>query len=361
MNFAPMVGAFALSTAAVGQSDEKETAAWVESQVAALDSDSFSVRDAASHDLAVDPRVTLQMIEQRLADSARPLSAEQSLRLSEAGLRMFASSPRGAMGVQFANVYGDTDGVKVGMAVDGFDAKRVLKAGDVIREMDGVSLAVGNQDRAHNLIIALIISHDAGEEVSLNVMRAGEPLSVRMRLGSYKDLRNANPLDMTRVRQAWDFRCQRVRSGHADIDVETTEPGISPQRWAMLIDSVRRVLRQATTPQQAANPFAPPTAAEQNEEPTIAMVGGGAWRQLSEPPGDFSAAEHGARNSGRTQQLQQQIDSLNATIRIYERRLKDPNLPEVTRRQLTMTVAQYRQLVLQYRLERRRLLGQVEP
>src|SRR5882724_2264905 len=56
----------------------QETKARFDNQITALDSDEFSVRDRASRELAKDARVTLKLIEQRLADSARPLTPEQN-------------------------------------------------------------------------------------------------------------------------------------------------------------------------------------------------------------------------------------------------------------------------------------------
>jgi hypothetical protein len=342
---------------------QERDAAWLEKLIPALDSDDFAKREAASKEIADDSGVSLHLIEQRLCDKAHPLTPEQALRLGEAGLRLFANTQRGAMGVQFAapGMEGSLDGVKVGMAVDGFDSKRVLKSGDVIRDMDGVSLAVGDQSRSRNLVVALIISHDPGDEVTLNLLRNGEPLVVKLALGSYRDLRNANELDTARLRTAWDLRCRRLQGGE---EPQAADAGLSAERWTQISDPVRRLaMRRVATQRQNVNPFM--VQAQQQEQPApdtgVTLIAGGAGRDLlSEPPSDFSASERGQRNAARIQQVNQQIQFYNTLLQRDVARQKDPNLAEGTKRMLQANINSYKQQLNVLRAQKKQLVG-MEP
>jgi hypothetical protein len=148
------------------------------------------------------------------------------------------------MGVSFAVLDSAGEGVKVGAAVDGFDSRRVLRPGDVIREMDGVVITGGDQMEARNQMIALIVSHDPGDQVTLGLTRAGEPVTVRLTLGNYTALgRNANELDAPRLRAAWELRCRRMGAAPAD-DSDVVEAGLSPQRWTQISDPVARIAQR---------------------------------------------------------------------------------------------------------------------
>jgi hypothetical protein len=333
---------------------------WLEKQVAALDSDDFATRDKASNEIAGNEHLTLKTIEHRLSDPSRPLSPEQKMRLSEAGLKMFTSSQRGAMGVSFSLTDGAVDGVKVGGAVDGFDAKRVLKAGDVIREMDGVSLTFGDQMRSRNMVVALIISHDPGDEVTLNVIRNGEPVVVRMKLGNYRDLRNANELDAPRLRLAWDMRCQRAAA--ASAEAEPVEAGISAERWDQISDPVKRLAARRVALNRQNNFILPGNALEAApDDPGVAMVAGGSSRMLlNKPEEDFSSNQRLQMNLARAQQIQQQIQYFNALIQRDQRRLRDPNTPDQTRQMLKNNIASYQQQVNSLRAAKKQMMG-MEP
>jgi hypothetical protein len=337
-------------------------AAWLEKVVADLDSSDFATRERASEKLSGDEGVGLSLIERRLTDASHPLMPEQVLRLSEAGLRQFTSTQRGAMGVQFALMDSAVDGVKVGATVDGFDSKRALKAGDVIREMDGVSLVMNDQMRSRNAIVAMIISHDPGDEVTLSVLRAGEPVVVRLKLGNYRDLRNANELDTQRMRTAWEMRCRRAMGGPSGDVSDAAEAGLSAQRWNQISDPVRRNAARRLAEIRQANPFLPQSGPEPlPEEAGTTLVAGGADRTLQvEPSNDFSAGEKSQRNAGQVRQIQMQIDQFTNLIRNYEKRLKDPNLPENQKRMLQATLSSYKQQLAMLKMQKKQLVG-LEP
>ena len=64
-----------------------------------LASDDYATREAATLRLENDPRITLDAIERRLADSS--LTPEQRVRLDRAARARFSSNPRAGLGVQF--------------------------------------------------------------------------------------------------------------------------------------------------------------------------------------------------------------------------------------------------------------------
>jgi PDZ domain len=337
-------------------------AEWLERFVPKLDSDDYAEREKASELIGSDEGVSLSLIEKRLTDAARPLTPEQSLRLSEAGLKHFANSQRGAMGVSFALSDNALDGVKVGGAVDGFDSKRVLRPGDVIREMDGVSLALNDQMRSRGLIIALIVSHDPGDEVTLDLLRGGEPVVVRLKLGNYKDLRNANELDLPRLRAAWELRCRRAVGGGAPSEPEAVEAGMSAERWGQIGDPVRRATmrRNAVLRQQNVNAFAPQADPGGDEAGAMLLAGGAARPLLADPPVEFSASERGNRNSAQARNLQQQIQLFSNLLSRDRAKLRDPNVPDGQRRLLLNQIKAYEQQLNQLRTQRRQL-GGLEP
>jgi hypothetical protein len=336
-------------------------AEWLERFIPKLDSDDYAQREKASELIGNDEGVSLTLIEKRLADAARPLTPEQTLRLSEAGLKHFAGSQRGAMGVSFALSDNAVDGVKVGGAVDGFDSKRVLRPGDVIREMDGVPLALNDQMRSRNLIIALIVSHDPGDEVTLDLLRGGEPVIVRLRLGNYRDLRNANELDTSRLRTAWELRCRRA-TGVAQPEPEAAEAGLSPERWNQISDPVRRATmrRNAMLRQQNLNPFNPQPEPVGDEIGITLLAGGAGRAMLAEPPAEFSASERGNRNSAEARNNQQQIQLFTNLLARDRAKLRDPNLGDAQRRLLLNQVKAYEQQLNMLRAKRRQL-GGLEP
>src|SRR5262245_43943236 len=139
LNVAPVWGAAALAAWIVGAPDisgappigatgaaatsDDSAAAWLEQQIAALESDTLELREAAAGASNDDERVTLALLEKRLADTrpGRALTPEQNLRLTQAGIRKFAQAPHAAMGVSFSRYDGDEQGVEIGGTIDGFD------------------------------------------------------------------------------------------------------------------------------------------------------------------------------------------------------------------------------------------------
>lgn len=324
---------------------------WLEPILERLNSDDLATRERASIDLQTDVRLTLDGLQRRVTDRSHPLTAEQQLRLSEVALRLFKQTARGAMGVSFAREQTEA-GVQIGSAIDGFDAQRVLRPGDIIREMSGVPVFTHDEARA------VIVSHDPGDEVRLTVLRNNEPVEVSLRLGRFQDLQNAVPVNDRTLRDAWAYRCQRTgQMSSAGMPIDT---GLTLAQWDQLqARERRRVMQQQVMLTNVAR-------LQPVEEVMDALVGGGGLRRLdNEPPMDFVANERDAANSMQARNYQIQINQLNQAIRNEQRMLdRDPQMDPQRRQAALRRIQGYREHVKQLRAERNRLiesLREVEP
>ncbi len=316
---------------------------WLEPLLQRLDSDDFTVREAAARELQADRRLTLATLRQRVTDRDRPLTPEQSLRVDEAAARLLRTTPRAAMGVSFSRSL--ANGVEIGSAVAGFDAQRVLRPGDIIREMSGVAITSNEDARA------VILSHEPGDEVTLSVLRGGEVTPLTLRLGSFNDLQGAYAMTEGTLREAWRIRCER--SGRVPGE-PALDPGISLEQWRGAEERERvRALRTIQP-----GPARPPQA-EDAVGPEVA--GGGSLRSLDQQPTlDFSGNESVLKNE-QAAELQREIDSLAQQVRKYERRLKDPLADPAQKRALQQTIAQLRTRISAVRGERAALLKSLSP
>lgn len=322
--------------------------AWLEPLIALLDADELAVREKATGDLQTDTRLSLTGLQARIADRSRPLTAEQSLRLSEVALRLFKETPRAAMGVSFTRrpVAG---GVEIGMAIEGFDARRVLKPGDVIAEMDGVPIVSYDDARA------AIVSHDPGDEMRLSILRGGEVVQAAIKLGNYKELQNRDELTDATYREAWLVRCERLAgSGDAaaGAGVGAVEAGVSLEQW----QAARLAARRATLKRQQEEQTTGGGVAREDVGAQV-MVGGGALRRAEDVPLiDFTDADQ-RRQSPQVRNVQAQIENLQAQVRLFERQLQNErNMNEVQRQNTVRNIQRYRELIRQLKAERTKML-----
>lgn len=166
-----------------------------------LGSDDWATREAASRELS-SSSITLPLIEEMLR--TQDLSSEQKQRLQAAGFSSFMQSDRGALGVSF-DARQMPDGIGIGRCEPGFHSSEVLRAGDVIRAIDGHAVNDVWNVRPN------IITKDPGETVELDVLRDGELLQVTLKLGSFRMLRGNAGIDASTMQLAWDKRLERVR------------------------------------------------------------------------------------------------------------------------------------------------------
>lgn len=195
----------------------------IEPLLAKLDDPSLTERERATDAIRNAPGLTLRDVEGLARREA--LTPEQRVRLSQVGQAVFMREPRAAMGVQFAGTMDEADGqVQINAPTQGFDSARVLRAMDIIRTIDGIRIHNNAEARA------AIISHDPGDTVQLDIIRNGQPGTVRIRLGNYADLRNSYGLQRDALESGWRLRSARLGAGSikplsADIAEGDWSPG----------------------------------------------------------------------------------------------------------------------------------------
>lgn len=329
---------------------------WFDALVADLDSPMLERRDRAGLELATDARVTLEMIEQRLAESTRPdraLSVEQRESLMRVGRRAFENAPRAAMGVQFGRFDGG-GGVEVTATVPGFEALRVIRPGDVLRSIDDARITIQADARA------AIVSHDPGDTVRVDLVRMGEPLTVTVRLGSFVDLQNARELEPWTLDAAWRLRCAR-KLGVPPL--RELDAGMSVERWGHLDELVRTRAEQAPQERPAGKPLPATTRTVTDEgPPPPPLSGGGDARTLTrESDPDFALREGAKGGDVRTDRIRGQIAVYRNQIQIAERRLRDRTIPANTRRSIEAQITAYKKQIDLLRLQLRTVQEQVEP
>ncbi len=217
--------------------------------IKALDSSSLKEREEATQLIGEgEPMARLGGVEQALRDPS--LSAEQRERLRAAGLRLFAGTPRGAMGVRIQSTVGDGI-VTISPSTPGFDAMRVLRDGDVVKSADGHPITTELDLRS------AIVSHDPGEEVTLGIVRSGEPMTVKIKLGRFSDLGQGSMMDDRIIIGAWDRRSERV----SPAPEPPLAGDLSAERWSAAVERAR------ATRSQRAEPMTDPSSQEPVRSP----------------------------------------------------------------------------------------------
>jgi hypothetical protein len=201
--------------------------AWFVEQVRLLDAEDLGTREDAALRIASDPRTNLALVERMLSQGGMSLSPEQRERLTRLATGFFRNEPRAGMGVSFARFDG-REGVEIAGTVEGFDARRVLRPGDIIRSMSGIPVRFNDEARA------VILSHDPGETISVEVVRAGEVRTLSVVLGRFSDLRNAAEPEDAVLAGAWELRCARRLGLPATRLSEVLDPGLPQSRWVSL-------------------------------------------------------------------------------------------------------------------------------
>lgn len=218
----------------------------VDALVADLASADFARRDAATQGLR-DTAIPDEQVWLRLSRATGRLGHEAHARLLEVGRSRIVDAPRGALGIQMAGRMGDGDGVTVTGLIPNMPARKVLRAGDRIVEIDGKPTFVSDQ------LSAIVQLHRPGDRITVVVMRGerdelgrvkggpdGKPVEARLELelevGSRADLdrfggggRDTLLSDDGRMRLAdrllQDFAVQprtlrAQRSGEEPVDVD---------------------------------------------------------------------------------------------------------------------------------------------
>ncbi len=265
------------------QNNDEDALAWLTRRVADLNLDDLAARDAAGVEIVSDPRMGLSLLEKFLAragESGASFTPEQNERLTRLAVGMFRGEPRGAMGVSFAG-FDAAEGVEIQSTVEGFDARRVLRAGDVVRTMDGMPVRF-NQDAR-----AIILSHDPGDALTMEIVRGGEVQVVTMVLGAFTELRNAaEPNDLV-LAAAWELRCARRAGARAKPATPALDSGLDAARWSELALSKPRPAMNAPRAGMARAWNQVPQEADRSK-----LLAGGAWRGVPVDIDPDFAARH---------------------------------------------------------------------
>lgn len=327
----------------------------LDNAVAALDAESFALREQAAEQIASG--ATLPRIEQRLAKS--DLSLEQRARLNDIGFRLFSDSDRGALGVTFSRNFEDIGGTEIMEARADYDAGRVLRPGDVLASLGGAETPTFAHARVQ------IISFDPGETVELAVLRRGERVTARVKLGSLSVLHNGTPqVDGASLLGAWNARLER-RGVHHDDPV--LECGLSADRVEELKDLsaqamprfvIRQVQQRRAIDARLARAGVP--GRTQGPPPTRVVAGGSARGADVLSRQQVLLTQAAKLRSGNSP-LDRQIEAMETTIRQYESILANDDFKGPQRRTVEMQIEQLRAKLGMLTAERQRALGLVQP
>jgi hypothetical protein len=163
--------------------------------------------------------ITLSQIEQFIR--AKPLSAEQRLRLLNMAYQRFLTEPRAAMGIQADS--NSERGVVLTLVVPEFPAAQVLKV------RDRFVTAAGTTIDTWDALRAVIISRDPDDEIPVTVVRDGATLNLRVKLGSFNRLNNGRMENSIRD-AAWELRSKDLRDP-ALSETKPIESGLTAGAW----------------------------------------------------------------------------------------------------------------------------------
>jgi hypothetical protein len=127
------------------------------------------------------------------------------------------------MGVQFDESVREA-GIRLQGTVEGFPSHEALRSGDRIESIAGVKV----RDRAH--AVAIIVSHDPGDEAEIGLVRDGVPLRVPVRMGARAALNNAVGLTIESLNDAWAIRAARYGESTGEA-ARVIDCGLPPAAW----------------------------------------------------------------------------------------------------------------------------------
>jgi hypothetical protein len=133
--------------------------------VSELASDDFATRERATRALA-GPEVPDEQVWVHLARGG--LAPEAHERLLSAGRTRIVDAPRGALGIQMAQLparFGEPEGVTVTALIPNMPAAKAMKAGDRIVELDGIPV------RSSAELTSVVQLKRPGQEIDVVVMR----------------------------------------------------------------------------------------------------------------------------------------------------------------------------------------------
>lgn len=293
-------------------------------------------RDLADRVQASDLLVNYSLTAIVKALASPDLSPEQRQRLRAAGQLLFTRSPRGALGVRFADV-GDDPSTVVD-PVERFDSQRVLRSGDALVTIDDHRIT-GQFD-----VRQAIISHDPGEMVTLGILRAGTPMTVEVKMGRLDDLGARPPLEPQILNAAWLYRLARA----GEPRTAAVESPLAPEQWRDLAD--RLAQSQSARQDQMHDPFSgEPVRSVMNRPPVSNLALGGQTRDLADEETGILAQRAGSnlflrgahgnmfvrdQNALERDALRSQREQLVRALDANRARINDPATPEADKTSL---------------------------
>ncbi len=210
--------------------------------LAALDAPVWAQRDEAMRRMLEDRTAKLEDLEQ-LSRSGE-LSPEQEIRVRQVARRSFEMRRLAGLGVQFSGF--GPQGVVIGQTIEGFDAANHLVPGDMVQAANGQTMHT--QDELRWTILSL----DPGQEIEMRVLRGGSVVTLRVLLGAFADLPDAQRPSQTDLAYAFYKRWQRralppprMPVG-AEISIEdwarVEAAGVGEDRWPMTRENASRMV-----------------------------------------------------------------------------------------------------------------------
>jgi hypothetical protein len=161
------------------------------------------------------------------------LTPEQRARLRQLGQRLFETRERAALGVSFDTRNRD-DHVTIDRVIENFPVADFLRAGDIVRRVDGRPL------RGTDHMRWMILSKEPGQTLTMLVDRAAregaggpmETLTLEVPLGRYADLETGRALSPLDLHVAFDVLLERSSaSGDPAAGVPAISTGLNPVEW----------------------------------------------------------------------------------------------------------------------------------
>jgi hypothetical protein len=300
-------------------------------------------REAATYDLLGSNAIPLRDIEQALQHAT--LTHEQRRRLTAVAHARFVQNPHGAIGVQFNTR--DRSGLVIAKTYEEFPSARVLKEGDVLSAIDGVTL------RSITDVRRLVVSHSPGDTVTMTIIRDGEKQDVRVPLGRYMNLSGAQGLSATELEDAWQVRSQSYRdaglNGVTPIDAGLPRASSTGVRTVSHSD---QIICAGGEPRRQGYGLTEPWREMVRQQHEPGVLG------LDEQPNGGRAFDATALRlellqiRAERRQVENLLDSLIVTAK---NRANDPNMSADLRRRIDETIEQHRLTIRALDREIRRL------
>jgi hypothetical protein len=295
--------------------------------VADLGSEDFDVRVDATESLSSE-RSPYRLRDLEAILRSPQLSPEQRSRLMQAALARFAGEPRAAMGISAPQV-DEAHSIVIQSVTPDYPAAALLKPGDRIESLDGVRLDGFDSFRA------IVIAHDPGDEIAIQIVRQGQSMTLRVRLGLYGAAPNFMPIGQF-IPAAWKYRSREYRGleiGEPVLNVRFAQDG-----WRWPQDDSSSALARVGGGDPL--PIAMGGESQEANDPVHA------WRRgQNENPNDAIFNQRALRLPGGVQNgVREQVMVLQQSITLLRMQLQDLQLQRANPKASPVQQAQWDQM-----------------